>query len=93
MKRSSRPKRPSKVKRLDIAEHVHRAAMAVCDAARKLPGLYVADADGRPGFTSQAAADLANALNAIDAARAGTTPPINVAPNGSVSAHLSKGNT
>lgn len=37
-------------------------ASAVIEAARRLPGLYTVQVDGRPGFTSQAAADLCNAL-------------------------------
>lgn len=35
----------------------------VLDMARALPGLYTTAADGRPAFTSQAAADFVNAIN------------------------------
>lgn len=46
-----------------------------CDAILKLglalPGLYVTAADGRPAFTSQAAADFVNAIQEYFAARTG----------------------
>ena len=102
MKRSSKPKRQKKrpkatvavlSRTLDITERVHAAAIAACDKARKLPGLYIVQADGRPGFTSQAAADLCNALSEFDAARSGTTPRTNAVPRGSVSIKPSKENT
>lgn len=57
-------------------------ASAVIEAARRLPGLYTVQVDGRPGFTSQAAADLCNALNKYDAVRTGTTPRVNNVPGG-----------
>lgn len=57
-------------------------ASVVIEAARMLPGLYTLQVDGRPGFTSQAAADLCNALNRYDAVRTGTTPRVNDVPSG-----------
>lgn len=56
---------------------VYEAMNTVADAGRNLPGLYVLDADGRPAFTSQAAANFVNALNAYEASKGGAVPAVN----------------
>lgn len=55
-------------------------ATKVADTGRVLPGLYAIDADGRPAFSSQAAADFVNAMNAFDAARSGVAAKVNQVP-------------
>lgn len=44
---------------------------AIIKLGLALPGLYVKAADGRPSFTSQAAADFVNAIQEYDAIRFG----------------------
>lgn len=91
--RRARERIKAQLRLLEFYRVLVELAREMADAGRVLPGLYVVDADGRPAFSSQAAADFVNVLNAFDAARNGTPLLINAAPNGSVSAHLPKGNT
>jgi hypothetical protein len=53
---------------------------AIIKLGLALPGLYVTAADGRPSFTSQAAADFVNAIQEYDAIRFGQEFRANRAP-------------
>ena len=72
-----RPRPDPYVKHL---ERLNVLAIRMSDFGRVLPGIFSVAADGRPAFSSQAAADFVNALNAFDAERAGTSAEVNRAP-------------
>lgn len=80
--RRARERIKAQLRLLEFYRVLVELAREMADAVRVLPGLYVVDADGRPAFSSQAAADLCNALNRYDAVRTGTTPRVNDVPSG-----------